>query len=160
MVTASDREERDTGIWLIALFKLFKGALLLAIGIGALSLLHKDVAENVGRWIADLHVNLGNEHVQRLLSKLGLVDDKQLERISVVTFFYSALLLTEGVGLSLRRYWAEYLTVFTTISLIPLEIYELFERVSFTRIAVLIINVAVVVYLVARLHQGRKWPFG
>ncbi len=39
--------------------------------------------------------------------------------------------MTEGVGLLLRQYWAEYLTIFTTASLIPLEIYELFERVSF-----------------------------
>ena len=32
------------GIWLIAIFKLLKGLILLAVGIGALSLLHEDAA--------------------------------------------------------------------------------------------------------------------
>jgi uncharacterized membrane protein (DUF2068 family) len=64
------------------------------------------------------------------------------------------LLLTEGVGLFLRKRWAEYLTIFVTASLIPIEIYELGKKFSATKIIVLAINVAVVIYLVVRVVRG------
>ena len=72
------------------------------------------------------------------------------------TFFYSALLLTEGTGLLLGKRWAEYFTVIATSSFIPLEVYELTKRISSARLVVLLLNVAVVVYLVIELCRSRK----
>jgi len=74
----------------------------------------------------------------------------------VGTFFYSALLLTEGTGLLLGKRWAEYFTIFATSSFIPLEVYELARRASPARFVVLLINVVVVVYLVAEVYRIRK----
>jgi uncharacterized membrane protein (DUF2068 family) len=66
------------------------------------------------------------------------------------------LLLTEGVGLWLKKRWAEYFTIIVTCSLIPLELYEIEKRVTFTRIAVLLVNMAIVWYLFAQLRKGHK----
>ncbi len=54
----------------------------------------------------------------------------------------------------LRKRWAEYFTIITTAGLIPLEVYEINRHVTAPKIVVLLINVAIVVYLVARI--GRK----
>src|ERR1700720_1736289 len=89
------------GLLLIAAFKLLKGLALLALGIGALRLLHKDVAAEIAQWIDVLRVDPHNHYIQSLLEKLGMVDDRKLKALSIGTFFYSALFLTEGFGLAL-----------------------------------------------------------
>ena len=138
----------------IAGFKLAKGLLLVAVGVGALRLLHRDVADVLSSWIAQLHVDPENRHVDRLLGALWGVDDRKLKAVSITAFLYAALLLTEGVGLWFRQRWAEYFTVIVTGSFIPLEVYELVRRVTVTRVCVLSINVAIVWYLIAQLRHG------
>lgn len=155
----ASKHKPDRMLWLIAIFKLFKGLLLLSLGIGALSLLHKNVAEAVTHWADLLRIDTDNHFIHKLLVKSRFVDDRQLERVGAGTFFYAALLLTEGGGLLRQKPWAEYLTVFATASLIPLEIYELLVHFSLTKILVLILNLAVLLYLILRLRHHRKWPF-
>lgn len=150
------RRRSDVAIWLIAGFKLLKGLLLLAVAIEALTLINDNVAQQASYLIAALRVDPKNRFIHALLVKLTRVDNDKLEQISAGSFFYSALLLTEGVGLSLRKHWAEYFTIFVTGSLIPLEIYELVEEFSKTKLAVLAINVAVVVYLIIRVSNRRR----
>jgi uncharacterized membrane protein (DUF2068 family) len=144
------------GLLLIAAFKLIKGLALLALGIGVLSLLHKDVAAEVAQWIDALRVDPHNHYIQVLLEKLGVVDDRKLKALSMGTFFYSALFLTEGIGLALRKRWAEYLTIISTASLLPLEVYEIVRHVSAPKIVALIVNIAIVVYLVIEVRRTRN----
>jgi uncharacterized membrane protein (DUF2068 family) len=143
------------GLLLIAAFKLIKGLGLLALGIGALRLLHKDVAAEIAQWLDVLRVDPHNHYIQMLLEKLGMVDDRKLKALSVGTFLYSALFLTEGVGLALRKTWAEYLTIISTASLLPLEVYEIAKRADAPRIVVLLANIAIVVYLVMEVRRTR-----
>jgi len=143
------------GLLLIAAFKLIKGLGLLALGIGALRLLHKDVAAEITQWLDALRVDPHNRYIQKLIEKLGMVDDRKLKALSVGTFFYSALFLTEGVGLALRKRWAEYLTIISTASLLPLEVYEIAKRADAARIVVLLANIAIVVYLVIEVRRTR-----
>jgi uncharacterized membrane protein (DUF2068 family) len=145
-----------TGVRLIAIFKLVKGFLLFAVGMGALKLLHKDMAGVLMRWINILRVDPNNRFIHRLLVQVWFVDDRTLARISAGTFFYAALLFTEGVGLWLAKRWAKYFTVIITASLLPLEAYELVKRFSMAKIFVIVINVAVVWYLVATLMDEPK----
>jgi len=143
-------------LFLIALFKLTKGILLLIVGIGALRLLHRDVEETVMRWVDILRVDPDNRYIHRLLGHLLSVTPAQLKAASVGTFIYAALLLTEGFGLLLRKRWAEYFTIITTAGLVPLEIYEVLHRLTAAKIVVLAINVAIVVYLIAHLNESRR----
>ncbi len=139
---------------LIALFKLIKGILLLAVGIGALKLLHRDIAQTVAHWVDILRVDPDNRLIHRLLTRILSVTPAQLRAASAGTFVYAGLLLTEGLGLLFRKRWAEYFTIITTAGLIPIEVYELTRRVSTAKVAVLIINVAIVAYLVRRVRKG------
>ena len=144
------------GLLLIAAFKLIKGLALLALGVGALKMLHKDVAAEVAQWIDILRVDPHNHYIRQALAKLGMVDDQKLKALSIGTFFYSALFLTEGVGLALRKRWAEYLTIVSTASLLPLEIYEIVKQVSALKIIVLLANIAIVIYLIMEVRRTRN----
>jgi uncharacterized membrane protein (DUF2068 family) len=144
------------GLLLIAAFKLLKGFALLAVGIGALKLLHKDVAAMVEHWINIFQVDPHSHYIQLLLVKLSIVGDRRLKELSVGTFIYSAIFFTEGIGLALRKRWAEYFTIITTSSLLPIEIYELFKHASIGKGVALVINLAVVAYLVCELRRTRK----
>jgi uncharacterized membrane protein (DUF2068 family) len=150
------RRDPARGLRLIAAFKLLKGLALLALGIGALKLLHKDVDDVVEHWINIFQVDPHSHYIQLLLAKLSLVDDRRLKQLSIGTFFYSAIFLTEGVGLALGRRWAEYLTIVTTASLLPLEVYELAKQASVGKGVVLVINIAVVAYLIRELRRFPK----
>jgi len=152
---ASRAAKYPRGLYLIAAFKLFKGLVLFAVGIGALKLLKNGAAAEVYRWANAFRVDPNNQYLQRLLLRFSILDDKKLKELSVGTFFYSALLLTEGLGLLLRKRWAEYFTIFMTASFIPLEVYELTRRVSLARGVVLLLNIAVVVYLAISLRRNR-----
>jgi uncharacterized membrane protein (DUF2068 family) len=140
----------------IGLFKLFKGLLLTATGFGALSLLHKDLFDTVGHWVTILRVDPDNTFIHAAIGKLLNVTPRQLQEIGAGTFFYAALLLTEGVGLLLRKHWAEYFTIITTGALLPLEIYELAKHFSLVKVLVLLVNAAIVVYLVMRLRRESR----
>ncbi|HLZ50475.1 MAG TPA: DUF2127 domain-containing protein [Candidatus Acidoferrum sp.] len=141
---------------LIAVFKLLKGVVLLAVGIGALRLLHKDVAAIADHWINAFRGDPHNRYLHWLLAKLPMVDDRKLKELSVGTFVYSAIFLTEGTGLALGKRWAEYFTIVTTASFLPLELYEIFRHATIAKGVALAVNIAVVLYLVRELRRYPK----
>jgi len=147
-------QKNPVTLLLIGLFKLLKGIALLAVGIGALRFLHRDLAHSIEHWVNILRVDPDNRHVHALLSRAFRVTPHQLKALSAGTFIYAALFLTEGTGLVMRRRWAEYLTIITTGGLVPLEVYEIAKHVTPVKIAVLILNIAIVVYLVVRVRRG------
>ena len=69
-------------------------------------------------------------------------------RLSAIA--YAALEATEGVGLAMRRRWAEYLTVIATGILIPYEAYEVIRHPTLFKVGALALNLAVVGYLAYR----------
>ena len=140
----------------IALFKLLKGVLLIFVGVGAQKLLRHDVAETVYHWVNILRVDPDNRFIHRMLSRLLSVSPNQLRAASVGTFVYAALLLTEGTGLLLRKRWAEYFTIISTAGLIPLEVYEISRHLTAAKAIVLLINVAIVLYLVVMVRRAGK----
>jgi uncharacterized membrane protein (DUF2068 family) len=143
-------------LFLIGLFKLLKAALLIAVGIGALRLLHKDLAATVLHWAQVLHADPENRYLHRGLVRVFRVTPQQLKALSVGTFVYAGLFLTEGIGLLLRKHWAEYFTIITTALFIPLEIYELMRHFTVAKLMVTTINVLIVWYLVARVRSRSR----
>jgi uncharacterized membrane protein (DUF2068 family) len=148
--------ESDRILTLIAVMKLVKAALLIALGIGALRLLHRDLVDTVMHWIDVLRVDPDNRYVHRLLERIFNITPRQLKALSIGTFFYAALFAVEGIGLWMRKRWAEYVTVITTSLFIPLEIYEIFHHVTLTRVVVTVVNLLIVWYLILRLRTERR----
>jgi uncharacterized membrane protein (DUF2068 family) len=141
---------------LIGAFKLFKALLLIVLGIGAVRYLHRDLAAAVMHWTEVLRVDPDNPFVHGILVKVFRVTPRQLKELSAGTFLYAGLFATEGIGLLLRKRWAEYFTIVTTGALIPIEIFELARRFTITRLVVSLVNVLIVWYLVARVRSTRS----
>ena len=145
----------DRGLLAIGLFKLAKAIFFFGIGVGAIHLLHKDLQDEVLRLAVRFKFDPESHFVSLLLDKVDLIDAHRLRQISVATFGYSALALTEGVGLLMEKVWAEYLTLILTISFLPWEIYELIRKPDWFRVSLLLINLAVLWYLVWLLRRKR-----
>jgi len=109
----------------------------------------------VEHWINVFQVDPHNHFIHKLLEKLAILDDRRLKELSVGTFLYAAIFFIEGVGLALRKRWAEYFTIITTSSLLPIEIYELVKHASLGKGFALLINLGVVAYLVRELRRTR-----
>jgi uncharacterized membrane protein (DUF2068 family) len=155
----SSKEPFSFVLFLIGLFKLFKALLLIAVGIGAIRFLHKDLSSTVQHWVQVLRVDPDNRYVHGIIVRIFRVTPKQLRELSVGTFIYAGLFLTEGFGLLLRKHWAEYFTIITTGLFIPLEIYEVARHFTVTKLVVTVVNVLIVWYLVARVRSRSKKSF-
>jgi len=160
MTTEKSGHKKHRGLMAIAALKFVNGFGLLAIGLGALHYLHGDIENDVAHWMELLRADPHNRYLLWLLEKLSNVDDRQLRQLSVGTFFYSALFLLEGTGLAMAKRWAEYLTIVTTASLMPLEMYEIYVRTTVPRVVVLVVNIVVVWYLVVELRRTKKGKEG
>jgi uncharacterized membrane protein (DUF2068 family) len=146
----------STVIRLIALFKLVKAIALIAIGVGALKLLHRDVFGTLAHWVAVSGLDPGNRWVERGIEKASNLSPAKVKGLGIVSFIYAGLFLTEGIGLWLMKRWAEWFTIIITSSLVPVEIYELYRHPTAAKILVLITNIAVVIYLVYRIRTHKQ----
>jgi len=145
--------QHHTGMAAIAVFKLLKGALLLLVGVGLLELIHADIATLFSMLLESLHVNADTRLVHALVLKVDALKPHSILIAGLISLGYAALLLAEGIGLWLEVSWAAYLTVVSTSALVPFEVYELIERVTLTRIILLVVNLVIVLYLVKQLKQ-------
>jgi uncharacterized membrane protein (DUF2068 family) len=154
MASTRKTQKRGSGLLVIAAFKFLKGLALLAVGFGTLHFLHRDRAAEVARWVDLLRIDPHNHYLHWILERVAKVDERKLRALSVGTFFYSVLFLCEGVGLALRKRWAEYLTIISTASLMPVEVLEIYKGTSVVKVVLLIVNLGIVAYLVHELRRS------
>jgi uncharacterized membrane protein (DUF2068 family) len=146
----------DRVVALIGIFKIIKAGLLIALGIAGLVTAPSDLAHKIRHALAWMGLSPGHHTLSRVLRELGSFDDGVARELAVVSLCYAAVFLVEGVGLLKKRRWAEWLTVGVTASFIPIEIYEAVHRFSAGKIAALVLNLAILIYLVwLRVGVGR-----
>jgi uncharacterized membrane protein (DUF2068 family) len=150
-ITFSDR-------WLVAIgvLKLFKAVLFILLGIGAIQLLHKDLVDEVTRFIISLRFDPEGRVVNLVLDKVALINPHRLKEISVGIFAYAALDIIEGMGLVFRRVWAEYVTLILTASFLPWEVFEIIRHVTGVKIVLTLLNVLVVLYLIYHVQSRSR----
>ena len=132
---------------LIAAYKFLLALLFIAIGVGALHLLHKDIDDVLAQLASVLRFNPESRFVNFLADKASLLDDPLLRRIGVLAFCYAGVSAAEGVGLYLEKAWGEYLTLIITASFLPWEIFEIFHRLTWVRVGILVVNFLIFLYL-------------
>ncbi len=150
----------DRGLLLIGIFKLLKAVFFCCVGFGAIHLIQKNLGSELMRLVVALRRDPEGRLVQLMLEKADLVDAHRLRQIGFGSFAYSALALTEGVGLMLQKVWAEYLTLLLTVSFLPWELFELATRPSWIRVVVLLTNLAVLGYLIWLLQRKKQRQAG
>lgn len=143
---------------LIAAYKFIQAALIAAVGVGALRLIHKDIDDVIAPIISGLRFNPESRFVNFVLDKASLLTDPLLRRIEVTAFCYAVLSLAEGIGLYLEKAWGEFLTLAITASFLPWEVFEVIRRLTWVRVSLLVVNALVFVYLFKIVAVRRKQP--
>jgi uncharacterized membrane protein (DUF2068 family) len=125
------------------------GALAVVILLFAKNAAH--LRDPVFKALSDLESGLGGpakKHgVINEIRHLFSLQQGTLTKIGLVVAAYALIEGAEAVGLWFQKRWAEYLTFIATTALIPLEVYEIIHKRSPLKVITLIINVAVVAYL-------------
>jgi uncharacterized membrane protein (DUF2068 family) len=143
----------DASLVWIGAYKLAHGLLLAIVATRLLKAVNQDLQAMLIGWVKAFHFDPGNRHVAALLHKAGLIDHRTLKHLSWLTFTYGAIFVVEGVGLMFKKQWAKYLTVIVTISLVPLELFEIAKHFTLLRLAILVVNIAIVVYLLVMIRR-------
>jgi len=141
---------------LLAVERAFRAAVFLLVAVGVLKLsgsrerlqhaldrdipLLKPVANQIG-WDPE------NSKLVREIAHAFALSSSTLQWIAIGLAGYALIEVIEAVGLWLMQRWGEYFAVVATSVFLPLEIYELTEKVTALRIFALIINIVAVVWL-------------
>jgi uncharacterized membrane protein (DUF2068 family) len=142
---------------LIALDRVLHFLVLTVLAVGLFLFAQNRVAldSDFTRVVKDLQGGLGgpvnnsSHGIEHDLQRLFAVNVTNLYLVAAAAAAYAVLEGTEAVGLWLGRRWAEYLTFVATVVFVPYEIYELTKGISWLKLLTLIINLAIVAYLLA-----------
>jgi uncharacterized membrane protein (DUF2068 family) len=148
--------KRDPGVTAIIAYKLTKAWLEAGVGVLAVYLLIRG-AEAGAASLAEFVL----EHVARdwAVSAATLIVEGatsgHVKFIAAAAFADAALSAVEGLALRANRWWAPWLVVVATGSLLPWEVFELVQRPSWPRAVILVLNIAVVAYLLREVIRER-----
>jgi uncharacterized membrane protein (DUF2068 family) len=156
----------------IALFKFVKALTCVALAATAFGLLGEAARAGALEALASFAARLARatefpglrgwagslleRALSALLRWLGDATPTTLQITGLVALAYGVVLGVEGTGLWKGKSWAEWFSVIVTGSLIPLELWEVTQRFTPVRVGVLVLNVAVVWYLVQNLRAHRR----
>jgi uncharacterized membrane protein (DUF2068 family) len=145
---------------LIAIFKMTKGLLLLLLGCSLLFLNSRDRwMDGISDWV-DTEILLG--HGKPISFVLNKVQDAlasgKLGATAFLSLFYCVVLFTEGIGVYMQQRWAEFLMIFATAALIPLEIRHVWKRPSLAAFIILAANIFIVWFLYKVLKRNPVPP--
>lgn len=153
----SIRKPHSRGLHVVALFEGAKGLLVLVVGFELLSFIHKDIHEAAMRLVEHFHLNPASHYPRIFLDLTERINDTKLWSMAIAAAMYFVVRMVEAVGLWLRKSWAEWFAVLTGGMYIPIEIFEVTRSVTWPRVTVLVINVAVVSYLLfVLIKNGEK----
>jgi uncharacterized membrane protein (DUF2068 family) len=148
---------------IIALFKIFKGFLLFILGFSILFLNSRPIwLDQISDWTEDQLLLHHTRAVVFLLNKLQeiVAGGGALRATAFLALFYCAVLLTEGIGVYMEKRWAEFLMIFATGALIPLEVRHVWHRLIthnavVVPIVLLLANCFIVWFLYLVLRRGK-----
>lgn len=143
--------------------RFVKGTVLILGGIALLALSDTDSFHNfVLRVQTELNLDPGQHVWKRLLDQLvvrfGTASETTQDVLGWAAILYGSLEVVEGVGLVLRRRWAEYLVLVATVAFVPVEIDELVRHPTVVKAIAFLVNIVIIAYLVWRKRLFLERP--
>jgi uncharacterized membrane protein (DUF2068 family) len=140
----------------VASVEFVKGIFVLAMGICALLLVHRDAWLYAESLLALFHINSDRRWAELFLDFADNITDARLWAAARIAFAYSLLRFTEAYGLWRARSWAEWVAFLSGTLLLPLEVRELMRGITLVRSALFIGNLAIVFYMLYLLLENRR----
>ena len=129
-------------------------AIEIAKGIGAflfagwlLSFREKDIGDMMANLLDRLHIDPAHEFAIKLVSMADKITPEKVQIAALIAFVYALIRFTEGYGLWNARTWAEYFALISGAAYLPWEFWEFFRRPTWFHAAIIIVNIAVVLYI-------------
>lgn len=150
------KKKHDAFLKFIIGYKAFMGAVELVLSVSFYKFLGGDLQTSFTALAVNLNLDTDNQIISSVIKKAGMIESGTLLGITSAVFVIGAVNLVEAAGLHYRQRWAEWLTVFATGAFIPFELYEVLEDVSPIKVAILVLNIAIVYYLAKHKELFRK----
>jgi uncharacterized membrane protein (DUF2068 family) len=147
---ATDR--RDRLLPWIAAERAFRTVVLLAVGIVLVTHPHANWASDIAHFAQRLGLDPKDNWIQRIIDDVRKIHAHQDVVFGVAAIAYGILEGAEAYGLATRRRWGEWLTVLATSLLFIPEIWELTKSATLLKVGAVLVNLAIVGYLVWRLR--------
>jgi uncharacterized membrane protein (DUF2068 family) len=145
------------GVRTVATFEFAKGIVILLAGLGVFSMRHKDIWGVTESFLEFLHANPHHHFVGIFIDLVYRVSDVRLWKIVVIASVYVLLRFIEAYGLWYVRPWAEWMAIASGSLYIPFEVADLMRKPDFIRFLIIVVNVAIVLYmLMLRLEAAKK----
>lgn len=144
------------GLRVVALFEALKGAIVLIVGFGFLTLLGRDAELFAGRLVDRLHLNPANHYPHIFIEAMADLNNTRLWLIAGFAAAYATVRFVECYGLWHGRRWAEWFAALSGAIYVPVEVYEMAHRASWLKFGALVLNLAVVAYMVWLLTESRR----
>jgi uncharacterized membrane protein (DUF2068 family) len=144
------------GLRTIAVLEAAKGGLVLLVGVGLLSVLHRDVGAVAAHLVQRLHLNPARRYPFIFLQAAARVTNAKLWALAGGAMAYATVRFIEAYGLWQRRVWAEWFALLSTSLYLPLELYEVVERATTSAAVVLLLNTLIVLYLLSCRLTARR----
>jgi uncharacterized membrane protein (DUF2068 family) len=155
---AIDQTSSAAGLRTIAVFEAMKGLLVLLLGVGALTMLHKDLEQAVEGLLLHLHLNPDRRLSHAILHAASRMTDGSLWGIAAAAVAYASVRFTEAWGLWHRRVWAEWFALLSGMLYLPWEIVKIIEKPNRIHAAMLLGNLMILAYMAHlrfRAHRER-----
>ena len=140
----------------IAAFEAIKGLAALAAGIGLSSFVHHDIRRLALDLIGHVGLSPYAHYPAVLLRYADIVQDANLRLLIPAALAYVVIRLAEAWGLWFDRAWAQWLGAVSGAIYIPFEVHHLIQKPTVISALVVLGNLAIVIFLAARVWQQRK----
>ena len=145
------------GVRTVASFEFLKGIVVLLAGLGVFSMRHRDIWGVAESFLEFIHANPHHHFVGIFIDLVYRVSDVRLWKIALIATIYVMLRFIEAYGLWYIRPWAEWMAIASGSLYIPFEVADVMRRPDIVRILILVINLAIVLYMVfLRLEAAKK----
>lgn len=158
MKAAGARTATVNGLRMVSLVEALKGFLVLVAGCGLLTFVHKDVHQAAVQLVKLLHFNPARHYPSIFIDAADRVTDLQLWMLALSALLYCVIRFAQAYGLWMQQRWAEWFGLLSGGLYLPIEVFEVWRRLTWPRAAVLLVNVGVVVFLAGVLVKSRRPP--
>ena len=144
------------GLRVVALFEAAKGLLVVFVGFGLLSCIHKDLLSVAEQLVRHFHLNPARRYPRIFIDAANHLTDRYLWALAFSALLYAVVRFVEAYGLWHQRQWAKWFGLLTGAMYVPVELVGIMRGPTWPKVTVLVINSGIVGYLAYALWRSRR----
>ena len=153
---AVDRHASAAGLRTVAVFEASKGLLVVALAV-ILIAVRGQIEDYTEDFLFALHLSPDRRFARLVMDAATKLSDVHAWTVFLAGATYSTVRFVEAWGLWHFRVWAEWFALLSGTLYLPWEILKVAERASWERVGILVINIAIILYmLVIRVRDVRS----